>query len=251
VPGISSSTPIVRRSIQDPRRLAVDAVKVDRAAARNMIARLHAKQSLKGLRQRVQSDHRGREVFLGRVMLVVQVQLIREQLQPAQGLKGHAPRRAGALEVESNRHAIGEALSMGRAARVPDPSPSGGAATLARNSNFERLAQRLTELELEHCGRPVPRTLLKAILSGDRCLVTIFLRNQPDALHEPVNDQGWTPLLVAINRGHFAMAEFFVQAGADVNRANSAGETPLYHAVAKGSQALVRCLLAAGADPAV
>ena len=32
---------------------------------------------------------------------------------------------------------------MGRAARVPDPSPSGGAATLARNSNFERLVRRL------------------------------------------------------------------------------------------------------------
>jgi ankyrin repeat protein len=120
--------------------------------------------------------------------------------------------------------------------------------TLARNSNFDRLAKRFIDLDEETRALEIPDTLVGAILTGELRIVRLFRRRQPDTLNAPVNEQGWTPLLVAINKGHFAMAEHFIQQGADVNQANGAGETPLYQAVVKGHIATVRCLLAAGAD---
>ena len=120
--------------------------------------------------------------------------------------------------------------------------------TLARMGNFERLAKRLMELEEAQKEVPLPATLLEAILSGDICLLRRFLRRHPEPVKGTVNDQGWTPLLVAINKGHFAMAEYLIQRGAEVSQANAAGETPLYQAVAKESLPLVRRLLAAGVD---
>ena len=63
-----------------------------------------------------------------------------------------------------------------------------------------------------------------------------------------MNEKGWTPLLVAINKEHYAIAEHLIQQGAEVNQANLSGETPLYQAVVKGHLATVRRLLAADAD---
>ena len=120
--------------------------------------------------------------------------------------------------------------------------------TLTRNGNFERVAKRLMELEEEQKAIPLPDTLLEVILSGDLCLLRRFLRSHPDTLNIPLNDRGWTPLLVAINKGQFPMAEFFIQKGADVNQTNAGGETPLYQALVKGNQPLVRRLIASGAD---
>lgn len=121
--------------------------------------------------------------------------------------------------------------------------------TLAHNGNFDRLANRLAELELAHCQLPVPSNLVEAVLTGDICLVRIFLRNHPNALHEAPRPDGWTPLLIAINRGSFNIAEYLIQRGADVNHANSHGETPLYQAIIRGHVPIVRRLLDAGADP--
>lgn len=121
--------------------------------------------------------------------------------------------------------------------------------TLARNNGFERLANRLAELEQDHCRMPAPANIVDAILTGDLCLVRIFLRRHPEVLNGRVHTEGWTPLLVAINKGFFAMAEFFVLQGADVNQANDRGDTPLHEAVGKGDPMVVRRLLEAGADP--
>ena len=81
---------LVVRAIQDFRGLAVDGVEMDRTPVRQMVARREAKCPLNFLRQRPQGSNGGRDVFLGLAMLVVQVEPIWEQLQPAPGLKGHA-----------------------------------------------------------------------------------------------------------------------------------------------------------------
>jgi ankyrin repeat protein len=67
-----------------------------------------------------------------------------------------------------------------------------------------------------------------------------------------VNRLGWTALLEAIILGdggerHTKIVRLLVEAGADVNLADSAGVTPLAHAKQRGFDAIVKILESAGA----
>jgi ankyrin repeat protein len=65
------------------------------------------------------------------------------------------------------------------------------------------------------------------------------------------DDQGQTPLHLAVVGKHTAVAARLLEAGAPPNAADKAGLTPLHHAVVTGNQRLVRLLLDQGADPEV
>lgn len=63
------------------------------------------------------------------------------------------------------------------------------------------------------------------------------------------DDNGVTPLGIAVNLGFLDGVEALLAAGARVDEANRAGETPLVAATHRGDVMLVRALLANGADP--
>ena len=63
-----------------------------------------------------------------------------------------------------------------------------------------------------------------------------------------VNEDGETPLYVAIKHGHNTGVKLLLEAGADINKANYENWVPLDIAVFEGNSAYVKLLLDAGAD---
>jgi len=63
-----------------------------------------------------------------------------------------------------------------------------------------------------------------------------------------VNEDGETPLYVAIKHGHSTGVKLLLESGADINKANYDGWVPLDIAVYEGNSAYVKLLLDAGAD---
>ena len=72
----------------------------------------------------------------------------------------------------------------------------------------------------------------------------------PTAPLNAADNEGNTPLMLALIYGHNAVALRLVQAKADVNRGSTFGDTPLIRATQIGDATLVRALLDAGADTA-
>lgn len=72
----------------------------------------------------------------------------------------------------------------------------------------------------------------------------------PTAPLNAADNEGNTPLMLALIYGHDAVALRLVQAKADVNRGGSFGDTPLIRATQGGYAPVVRALLDAGADTA-
>ena len=64
---------------------------------------------------------------------------------------------------------------------------------------------------------------------------------------------GWTPLISAIYHRKEDIAEFLIESGADVNKADSDGKTPLLWAVSSwgDNTNLIRLLVIRGADPRI
>ena len=58
-----------------------------------------------------------------------------------------------------------------------------------------------------------------------------------------------TPLHLAAQGGHLAVAEALLAAGADLALATGAGQTPLHKAAFEGHDAVAELLLARGSDP--
>jgi ankyrin repeat protein len=60
--------------------------------------------------------------------------------------------------------------------------------------------------------------------------------------------EGVTPLIAAVEGGHFQTVRLLVQAGADVNRPDASGFTPLMGAARAGHHDMVKFLLEQGAN---
>ncbi len=104
---------------------------------------------------------------------------------------------------------------------------------------------------LKTLGYPKPNGdfFVMSAVQGKLEAVKLFL-----AAGTPIDfavSDGRTALVSAVMYGHLEVAAFLVEAGADVNLADSNNATPLFHAAGKCDGVdLVRALLAAGADPA-
>lgn len=97
---------------------------------------------------------------------------------------------------------------------------------------------------------PSEKAILKAAKSGDVDQLIELLASEP-ALIDARDTDGSTPLHCASWKGHVAVVQALLQAGADlhaVNQNDHWGDTPL-HAAAHGNQkAVAEALIAAGAD---
>ncbi len=105
-------------------------------------------------------------------------------------------------------------------------------------------------LQLQQLGYPNPsgEFMVMAAVQGSTEAVKLFL-----AAGFPIDfavDDGRTALVSAIMYRHADLALFLVEAGADVNIADSNNATPLFHAagICEASR-LVRALVDSGADP--
>ena len=63
-----------------------------------------------------------------------------------------------------------------------------------------------------------------------------------------VVDGGFTPLLMAAEKGHDAVVRALIEADVDINKATDIGMPPLYMAAEFGREAVVLALIKAGAD---
>jgi ankyrin repeat protein len=94
------------------------------------------------------------------------------------------------------------------------------------------------------------KAILRAARSGDAERVRELLATDPSLANARDKD-GSTPLHCAAWKGHLAVAELLLDAGADVNARNQNehyGDTPL-HAAAHGNQrAVAELLIERGAD---
>ena len=90
-------------------------------------------------------------------------------------------------------------------------------------------------------------SLLTAVQSADTGLVQLLLKAH---VYSGQRDPGGnSPLHIALDRGHVAIASSLMEHGADLRVANPAGVTPVSLAVYKGETALADRLLDAGAPP--
>ena len=62
------------------------------------------------------------------------------------------------------------------------------------------------------------------------------------------NEDGWTPLYIAVVSNDPESVSALIEAGADVNRKDRTGNTPLHHAVYEGNPQLVQALIDGGAN---
>lgn len=90
--------------------------------------------------------------------------------------------------------------------------------------------------------------LLIAVLSGDRALVELLLREGAQLADR--GRCGETAISLAIMKNDAAMLQFLIDQGASIEDANEFGDFPLKQAAQAGADDCARLLLAAGADPA-
>ena len=103
---------------------------------------------------------------------------------------------------------------------------------------------------MKQIGGGGPTTIFEDIESGDidniRWRVEKFSR-QPNEFNRK-NNQGETPLHVAIPTENIEMCELLIEGGADVNIRDNKGQTALHIASEEGHSEVVKLLINAGAD---
>jgi serine/threonine-protein phosphatase 6 regulatory ankyrin repeat subunit B len=62
------------------------------------------------------------------------------------------------------------------------------------------------------------------------------------------NQDGKSPLYIAVENGHKAIAQLLIDQGANINTQNKDGKTPLYIAAEKGHESIVNLLICQGTD---
>ena len=77
--------------------------------------------------------------------------------------------------------------------------------------------------------------------------VKTAMKQNPDIINS-VNDEGYSPLILASYRGNIEVAKFLIKNVKDINGSSSMG-TPLMAAVVKGNKEIVQALLENKADP--
>jgi uncharacterized protein len=102
--------------------------------------------------------------------------------------------------------------------------------------------------------------LYQAVYDNDRATVDKLIQEKVSVDDDPAYTgelewydstyEGYTPLIVAVRRDYYEIAEDLIQAGADCNRTGTGGITPLMMAAGTGNVRMTKLLLDHGADTA-
>jgi cytohesin len=95
-------------------------------------------------------------------------------------------------------------------------------------------------------GQSAEKQFLKAAESGDADKVKRLIKDGVDK--EAKNEEGFTAIHLASQKGHGTIIESLLAAGAEKNAKDNDGLAPLHWAAFKGHCEAVRILLAASAD---
>jgi ankyrin repeat protein len=109
---------------------------------------------------------------------------------------------------------------------------------------FFVLVLMLTGTSLALCGE-----IHEAVMNNNSTKVRDLIKKDPDLVFSKDED-GFTPLHLAMANGRKGMGEFLLSNKAEVNSKDNAGSTPLHQAATakRGQSDLVKMLLAHGAD---
>ena len=121
---------------------------------------------------------------------------------------------------------------------------------------LETLFQRRYEL-LKSIKRNLPaitaegtaglsRLLRFAVVVGSPWIVTRIIRRSPNLINSEIGEDD-TPLVLAVQHGHFDVTKILLDHGADVSLAPNS-HTPLMHSVRQDQENVVELLLTRGAD---
>ncbi|GFI48712.1 phosphocholine transferase AnkX [Lachnospiraceae bacterium] len=117
----------------------------------------------------------------------------------------------------------------------------------ATSSGLRELVKALTLAEDAHADSYGNTTLHHACWNGQGEVVKILLEKDPASVNKP-NDEGESPLILAVRKSNLAIVELLLAAGALPSLADSEGVLPLHIAADKGDLFVGKTLLAAGAD---
>jgi Ankyrin repeats (many copies) len=158
------------------------------------------------------------------------------ELQPRMDLPAPPERqRAETLAQSTAPEERTDALNYARAAPAAPPAPQ--IAPLASSQNSARVAASRSA--------PQPAALQSAAASGDT-LQTTALLDQGAAL-DARDEQGRTPLMLAVMQSRLDVVRLLLNRGADPNIADNAGRTPLQQAKRQNLREVAVLLKQAGA----
>ncbi len=111
----------------------------------------------------------------------------------------------------------------------------------SNSKNKEEIINLLAPLTMN----PV-QLFVKGIENKDVKLVEKAIANGLD-VKGALNQEGWTALMIAANRGHIEAIKALIQAGANIEAKDKAGWTPLMYAASEGRTEAIKVLVQAGA----
>lgn len=117
----------------------------------------------------------------------------------------------------------------------------------ATANGLRELVQALSAEETANTDSYGNTTLHHACWNGQSEVVKVLLKKDPDSVNK-LNDEGESPLLLAVRRSNLTIAEILLAAGADADIADSHGVLPIHIAADEGNVFIGKALIAAGAD---
>ena len=117
----------------------------------------------------------------------------------------------------------------------------------ATTGGLRELVQALSADEAVNVDSYGNTTLHHACWNDQGEVVKVLLKNDPDGVNK-LNDEGESPLLLAVQRSNLMIVELLLAAGADTAIPNKDGVLPLHISAHDGSLFVGKALIASGAD---
>lgn len=117
----------------------------------------------------------------------------------------------------------------------------------ATSSGLRELVKALSQTEETHTDASGNTPLHHACWNEQAEVVKVLLEKDQDSINK-VNDEGETPLILAVQQSNLVITQLLLSAGAQPECADLSGVMPLHIAAGNGDLFVAKALLAAGAD---